>query len=238
MWFCSVPLRCRPSLTLLPHPSFPLPRRRGRTGTGTIGRRGFWQGNNRISKRLDAHKNSDPFARAGKQKTSFAVVYSSGGIPCRLDHGAVKCRLRWDRAPAELAYDPLLVTVAEGLSETKHPYVFIARAAFAELLAAPGGAGKAAPLAPRLVRPLRKAMLCRADGVFAAALDAVQQLSAAVGPALNGSLKELLIQIAKKAFVAKHRDKVWDTLMCLEENGGRDALAMIKLKVPTYNACC
>ena len=71
-------------------------------GSGTIGRRGFWQGNNRVSKRLDAHKSSDPFARAGKQKTSFAVCYNSGGIPCRLDHGAVKCKLRWDRAPAEL----------------------------------------------------------------------------------------------------------------------------------------
>ncbi len=81
-------------------------------------------------------------------------------------------------------------------------------------------------------------MLCRSDDVFAAALAAVRQLSAAVGPALNGSLKELLIQIAKKAFVAKHRDAVWDTLMCLEQNGGRDALALIKLKVPTYNACC
>ena len=73
-----------------------------RAGTGTTGRRGFWQGNNRVSKRLDAHRSSDPFARAGKQKTSFAVCYNSGGIPCRLDHGAVQCRLRWDRAPAEL----------------------------------------------------------------------------------------------------------------------------------------
>ena len=65
---------------------------------------------------------------------------------------------RYFRRDAHKAgYDPLLVTVAEGLSETKHPFVFIARAAFAELLAAPGGPGKAAPLAQRLVRPLRKA---------------------------------------------------------------------------------
>ena len=38
---------------------------------------------------------------------------------------------------AGLDYDPLLITVAEGLLETKHPYTFVARTAFQHLVGAP-----------------------------------------------------------------------------------------------------
>lgn len=38
---------------------------------------------------------------------------------------------------AALNYEPLLITLAEGLQETQHPYAFVARTAFEHLLEAP-----------------------------------------------------------------------------------------------------
>jgi hypothetical protein len=49
----------------------------------------------------------------------------------------------WTRQPEELAYDPLLLLLAEGLRETQHPHTYVTRTAFAELLQAPGGYEKA-----------------------------------------------------------------------------------------------
>jgi hypothetical protein len=45
--------------------------------------------------------------------TEFAYLYSLGSIPCRLDHGSVKHRLRWEAPFAQLDYS-LLVLCAEG----------------------------------------------------------------------------------------------------------------------------
>jgi hypothetical protein len=32
-------------------------------------------------------KTADPFSGGKKHKTNFGYVYSSGGIPCRINHG-------------------------------------------------------------------------------------------------------------------------------------------------------
>lgn len=40
--------------------------------------------------------SSDPFAGGKKHKTNFGYVYSAGGIPCRILHGSVKMKLKWD----------------------------------------------------------------------------------------------------------------------------------------------
>ena len=34
---------------------------------------------------------------------NFAVVYTNGGIPCRINHGGVKHSLQWDRPPSGMS---------------------------------------------------------------------------------------------------------------------------------------
>ena len=77
----------------------------------------------------------------------------------RLLHGSVKHMLEWTTSLHQLSYDPLLITFAEGLVETVHPYYFVARAGFQDLLEAPGAAKKAVPMLKRLVVPLRAALV-------------------------------------------------------------------------------
>ena len=78
-------------------------------------------------------KTVDPFAE--KKGNSFAHLYSSGAIPCKIEHGSVSMKLKWNSNVSisgkcafmlELAYNPLLVTCFDGLVEEKHPYGFIA----------------------------------------------------------------------------------------------------------------
>ena len=76
-------------------------------------------------------------------------------------------KLQWSRDPGSLDLDPLLVTCAEGLCETEHPYAFAARECFRELLAADPDGARTLPLVPRIVPCLRagcaacKRMRCR-----------------------------------------------------------------------------
>ena len=151
----------------------------------------------------------------------------------------MKHRIQWKAGtggPAGLDYQPLLVHVAEGLAETTHPYVFVARYAFKELLEAEGGAVKATPLVRELIQPLRRALASKDADVAMHALEAVRQVSAAVGTALTPYLKDLVTAVARRAFKAKFRDAVQDTLQELEANGGEGAGAIIKKKVPTYQS--
>lgn len=48
----------------------------------------------------------------------------------------------------------------QGLRETKHPYTFVSKEGFKELLMADGATGKAIPLLPRLVPVLKAALVC------------------------------------------------------------------------------
>lgn len=77
------------------------------------------------SARLKNVKCADPFATKAEQfKTKFGSVFNSGGVPCRLYHGAANVSLKWSKDPCMLDFDPLLVICAEGLCETEHPYAF------------------------------------------------------------------------------------------------------------------
>jgi hypothetical protein len=49
-------------------------------------------------------KSSDPFAVGKKHKTNFGYVYSAGGIPCRIQHGSVRMRLKWDIEPESILF--------------------------------------------------------------------------------------------------------------------------------------
>nr|KAF6501757.1 parkin coregulated like [Molossus molossus] len=91
-------------------------------------------------------KTINPFGEQSRAPSAFAAVYSKGGIPCRLVHGSVKHRLQWDSPPEHLSFDPLLITLAEGLRETKHPYTFVSKEGFRELLLVRDAPEKAVPL--------------------------------------------------------------------------------------------
>lgn len=44
--------------------------------------------------KLTSIKTVDPFAE--KKGNSFAHLYSSGSIPCKIEHGSVHMRLKWN----------------------------------------------------------------------------------------------------------------------------------------------
>ena len=170
--------------------------------------------------------------------TPFSRMYQGGGAPFRIDHGCNRNQLAWNCPIDELSYDPLLETCFEGIVELEHPYVFMSRTALRELLEA--GGARAKVLAPgmleRLVKPLRHALMHRDAGVVLFAMEASRLLSRAAGAALNPFLKLLMMQLYKHAFsrVEGVAEAITETLQCLEEQGGDDALAQIKRKIPTY----
>lgn len=187
------------------------------------------------SQRLNKHKQADPWA-AKKNKTNFGYVYAKGGIPCRIVHGSIKHKLHWDRQPEDLDYFPLLITFAEGLAETEHPYVFVARQGFMDLLDAEGCAEKVCAVTPDLIKPLRVALMSKEADIFTATLKAIIKLSEVVGEALNPHLSLLCTQISKRMFKPEFQEIIMEVLQCLDANGGPDAVRIIKSKVPTYMA--
>ncbi|XP_074130629.1 PACRG-like protein [Sminthopsis crassicaudata] len=179
-------------------------------------------------------KTIDPFSDQPRASSAFAAIYSKGGIPCRLVHGSVKHRLQWDCLPETLPFDPLLITLAEGLRETKHPFTFVSKEGFKELLLVQGATEKAVPLLPRLI-PVLKAALTHSDGeVFERGLNALVQLSSVVGPSLNDHLKHLLTSLSKRLMDKKFKEQITSALQKLEHHGGGGSLMIIKAKIPTY----
>ncbi|NXC93102.1 PACRL protein, partial [Certhia familiaris] len=166
-------------------------------------------------------KTIDPFHAYSQPPSAFAATYARGGIPCRLVHGSVKHKLQWECPPETVSFDPLLLTLAEGLKETKHPYTFVSKEGFKELLLVEGAAEKAIPLLPRLVPVLKAALAHADDEVFGRGLDALVQLSAVVGPSLNDHLKLLLTNLLKRLMDKKYREKVTVALQKLEHYGGK-----------------
>ncbi|XP_014675342.1 PREDICTED: PACRG-like protein [Priapulus caudatus] len=181
-------------------------------------------------------KTIDPFADASKPKSAFAATYSSGDIPCRLEHGNVKHKISWSTHLNQIPFNPVLVYLAEGLRETKHPYNFVAKTGFRELLRADGAKEKATPLVPKLIQPIKLALMHSDDGVFEGTLEALMDLSKCVGPALTPHLKNLLMPLSKRMMTNTFREKVWTALQCIETAGGKECLAIIKAKVPTYSS--
>jgi len=193
-----------------------------------------WSRPDRLSKKFD-RETSNPFAKSSAARSNFAQLYLQGGVPCRVNHGAVFCRLQWDEDPSQLAYDPLIFTISDGLSEHQHPFAFIAQTAFKELMLAPNAKGKVTPLIPTIVRNLRKAMLSKQDAVFTATLEAIKELSECVQEALTPHFGSLLIQINRKAFEKKFKQPVFECLHTLASNGGPNAVKTIKLKIPAFS---
>nr|ACO51717.1 C4orf28 [Aquarana catesbeiana] len=179
-------------------------------------------------------KTIDPFAESQRSPSAFAAIYSKGGISCRLVHGSVKHKLQWERPPETIPFEPLLINLAEGLRETRHPYTFVSQEGFKELLMVPGAAEKALPLLPKLAAALKPALVHSDGAVFEKGLNGLVQLSAVVGPALNIHLKNLLTSLSKRLMDKKHKDSVTTALQKLEHYGGKESLTIIKSKIPTY----
>ncbi|XP_024429644.2 PACRG-like protein isoform X2 [Desmodus rotundus] len=179
-------------------------------------------------------KTINPFGEQSRAPSAFAAVYSKGGIPCRLVHGSVKHRLQWECPPENLPFDPLLITLAEGLRETKHPYTFVSKEGFRELLLVQDAAEKAVPLLPRLIPVLKAALAHSEDEVFERGLNALVQLSVLVGPSLNDHLKHLLTSLSKRLRDKKFKEPITSVLQKLEQHGGSESLMVIKAKIPTY----
>jgi len=150
--------------------------------------------------------------------------------------GSVRSKLEW-RTPVEsVPVDPILRLLATGLTETKHPYNFVAQTGFKELCAVPEAGVKAAPLAADIVGSIRECLLSRAATVYAAGLAALEQYARAVGPPLTPHLKRVIGQIAKNMTKPKLRDRLTDVLMVLEESCGPECLKLIKKSVPVYSS--
>ncbi|XP_060004409.1 PACRG-like protein isoform X1 [Lagenorhynchus albirostris] len=165
-------------------------------------------------------KTINPFGEQSRAPSAFAAIYSKGGVPCRLVHGSVKHRLQWECPPEKLPFDPLLITLAEGLRETKHPYTFVSKEGFRELLLVTGALEKAVPLLPRLIPVLKAALVHLDDEVFERGLNALVQLSVVVGPSLNDHLKHLLTSLSRRLRDKKFKEPITTALQKLEQHGG------------------
>ncbi|EEY62545.1 uncharacterized protein PITG_21667 [Phytophthora infestans T30-4] len=187
------------------------------------------------SSTLHKHKQASVFTSGRKKyKTNFSNAYDSGSIPCRINHGSIRNSLQWTKDPNTLSYDPLLITCAEGFLETEHPFVFLARATFRELLKLEDAREKTLPILAQVIVPLRGALMAKDDDTFLMGLEATRLLSDLVEGEMNSFLSKLTQQIHRKLLTKKLRVEVEDTLAVLESNGGREALAIIRSKIPTY----
>jgi hypothetical protein len=168
-------------------------------------------------------------------KTRFASAYAGGHIPACIDHGCNTNRLKWSTSPDESEYDPLLVLCFEAIVEREHPYLFLARQMLTDMLNADGATQKCQPLVPALVGAARGALMSKDEGAVSFAITALTMLSRVVGQAMNPQLKMLVAQLHRNSVKSRGlAGLVTTALQTLEENGGPEALKIIKAKIPTY----
>ena len=191
---------------------------------------------NRPTEKLRSIKLGDPFKVGNKHKTNFGYVYSAGGIPCRIEHGAVSMKLVWNIPPESLDYDPILITCFEGLLETVHPYSFVAKQCIRELLLAKNADKKVLPLLSRIINPLKNALRCNLPEIFCEAMNDLELISDLVKEDLNKYLHFFLLDINKRSFQMHYKERVFEVLRTLEQNGGIEASKEIKKRIPTYTA--
>ncbi|POM63736.1 Sporangia induced parkin coregulated protein [Phytophthora palmivora] len=184
---------------------------------------------------LHKHKQAAVFT-SGKKKhrTNFSNAYDAGSIPCRINHGGIRSSLQWTRNPNTIPYDPLLITCVEGFLETELPFVFLSRTTFRELMKLEDAREKVLPILAQVIVPLRTALMAKDDDTFVMALEATRLLSDLVEGEMNVYLPKLTQQIHRKLLTKQLRADVEDTLAVLESNGGKEALSIIRSKIPTY----
>jgi hypothetical protein len=116
----------------------------------------------------------------------------------------------------------------------EHPYVFISRKAFIELLEAEGSTEKAIPLIPKVVPHLRMAMKSPNLDISNAGLQCLKALAASVGESLNPLLKDVLIIVGQKLTGKDQKQLAQEFLQIMCERGGEETVKIVKSKIPTF----
>ncbi len=166
--------------------------------------------------------------------SNFGSAYDAGSIPCRINHGSIRNAIQWTKDLEKIDFNPILITCVEGFQETEHPFVFLARQGCRELMKLENAREKTLPILSQLITPLRAALMSKDEDICLMALEATRLLSEAVDKHINVFLPKLMQQIHGKLQVKALRTEVEETLTTLERNGGKEALTMIRAKIPTY----
>jgi hypothetical protein len=116
----------------------------------------------------------------------------------------------------------------------EHPYVFVARTAFKELIESDDSLSKILLILPKLIPHLRNTLRSKDMDTFKSGLESLEQLSNVIGQSLNPHLLGLLSSLNQKLFDKNVGTKVQEVLQVLDENGGEQAVNIIKSKIPTY----
>ncbi|XP_075964189.1 parkin coregulated gene protein-like [Anarhichas minor] len=153
----------------------------------------------------------------------------------------------------KLDYNYYLPLFFDGLTETDHPYKFLACQGVHELL--DNGGPKILPVIPQLIIPVRKALNTKNHQVMCIMLKVLKHLVVSgdnVGEALVPYFRQILpiFRIFKEKNTntgeaiktGKERKKnigqlIGETLELFERHGGRDAFLKIKYMVPIYQSC-
>ena len=242
-----------PQRTSLSSGSKPKPRTPSLIPTDSAGRDTTADAKKSVSlskSRYNPAKTASPFSTTAsgastKDSTPFASAYKQGRLPCRLLHGSVRQTLGWTEGlPMSLdmnEYQQLIVTCASGLLETSHPYTALSRLMMHDLLDSTKVHDISSKLTSQsdtvliaMCASLRSALMSKSGDVNAAALTVLCDLSTAIGPTLNTHLPSLLTQISKKSFDQKHAETVLSVMNQLAQNGGTDAVKLIKRTMPTF----
>lgn len=163
--------------------------------------------------------------------------------------------LSWVCPPEKLDYGYYLPMFLDGLKITEHPLAFIARQGVEDMLyAARGQADRIISLVPRIVTPLRDALVTYNKEVLKNVLHVLRALVACnegVGRALVPYYKlflapmNLFLDETKNLgdemdYGQRHQDdigeQVLQTLEILEAAGGDSAFVHIKRFIPTYES--
>lgn len=85
--------------------------------------------------------------------------------------------------------------------------------------------------------PLRAAFLSADNNIWNRGLDTLKLLSETVGHNLSPHIHIILAQLNKKMTLNKKvRENVMQVLNIIEEQGGKEALDVIRQKIPTYTS--
>ncbi|KAK9533802.1 hypothetical protein VZT92_008898 [Zoarces viviparus] len=150
----------------------------------------------------------------------------------------------------KLDYNYYLPLFFDGLTETDHPYKFLACQGVHELL--DNGGPKILPVIPQLIMPIRKALNTKNHQVMCIMLKVLKHLVVS-GDNVGEALVPYFRQILPIFRIFKEKNNIGDgeygeggenigqligeTLELFECHGGRDAFLKIKYMVPTYQSC-
>jgi len=85
--------------------------------------------------------------------------------------------------------------------------------------------------------PLRSAFLSSDNVIWERALEALKLLAEVTGAGLVSHLHIILAQLNKRMTLNKRvRENVMGVLNIIEEKGGKEALDLIRSKIPTYTS--